>query len=1085
MEKTILLITAGHQRRPRSWHVLPLLALMMSLTFAAYAQNLVRGKITDETGEGMPGVNVIVKGTTAGTTSDADGNYSIDVPSSDAVLVFSFIGYHTEEAVVGDRTVVDLQLKTSTETLSEVVVVGYGVQNKRDVTGAIASVKSETLREVAAPNLVNQLKGRAAGVVIISNGATPGSGAQIRIRGKRSLSAPVRSNSGGGGIGANATASAAAEDALDAPLLVVDGIPYGGNINDINPDDIASLEILKDASATAIYGSRGSGGVILISTKRGTPGKTVFSYDGYYGTSSILDKLRVFTGPELAQFKLDAAAGNSVSPGTTSYGLTAAEQAALDAGISTDWQDLIYQRGYFSSHNVGVTGGTEKTQFSMGISYFKEGGIIPNQNFERFAIRGTVDNKVNDWLKLGLNTINTLSYGNTPGGGGVPGGLMRMTPLASPYNADGTVNLRPQEGHIDQINVSPLTLTTKADAILARTRRLRTFNSLYAEVQLFKDLKYRLNVGLDFTQSQQDNFSGANTYVNTSEFDSQANSNVRNSEAWQYTFENLLIYDKTIRERHKINFTGLFSAQKNHDQGSGIFGLGIPADYFQNYNLDLASTVYPKNPANSNDNPFNFTERGLISYMGRVNYSFDGRYVLTATVRSDGSSILAPGNQWFTYPAFAFAWNISNESFMQNVSFVSNLKLRVGWGKTSNQSFRAYSTLGELGKSAYNFGKTTAGNQIGYLVTVLPNNQLSWQSTTQTNFGLDFGLLNNRITGAIEVYSHKTKDIILDVALPQSNGASSTTQNVARTKGKGLEITLSGDVVKKSNGGFNWSLDVNYFFNREEIVQLTTPDEKQNVDNGWFVGQPLSVIYDVRKIGIWQTGDAAELAAQTSPVQVPGQIRVEDVDGNGIINGDDRQILGNFQPDWEGGITSRFTFKRFDLTAVTYARMGMKVVVPYVTSDGGFAGYFSFMQGRVNQLKVDYWTPNNPTNAFPQPDASRDRPLWSSTLGYMDGSFIKMRSINLGYTFPGTLVSRAGISSLRLYVSAVNPFVIYSPFVKDGFGPDPEGNGYGGAVQNPEGGYSNNRTGAPLGQISVNANNPSTRQFIVGVNLRF
>ena len=422
---------------------------------------------------------------------------------------------------------------------------------------------------------------------------------------------------------------------------------------------------------------------------------------------------------------------------------------------------------------------------------------------------------------------------------------------------------------------------------------------------------------------------------------------------------------------------------------------------------------------------------------------------------------------------------------MQNVSFVSNLKLRAGWGKTSNQSFRAYSTLGELGKSAYNFGKSTAGNQIGYLVTVLPNNELSWQSTTQTNFGLDFGLLNNRITGAIEVYSHKTKDIILDVALPQSNGASSTTQNIAKTKGKGLEITLSGDVIKKSNDGFNWSLDVNYFFNREEIVQLTTPDEKQNVDNGWFVGQPLSVIYDVRKVGIWQTGDAAELAAQTSPVQVPGQIRVEDVDGNGIINGDDRQILGNFQPDWEGGITSRFTFKRFDLTAVTYARIGMKVVVPYVTSDGGFAGYFSFMQGRVNQLKVDYWTPNNPTNAFPQPDASRDRPLWSSTLGYMDGSFIKMRSINLGYTFPSTLVSRAGISSLRLYVSAVNPFVIYSPFVKDGFGPDPEGNGYGGAVQNPEGGYSNNRTGAPLGQISVNANNPSTRQFIVGVNLRF
>lgn len=1075
------------QRRPRPWRVLSIMTLLMVTTLTLYAQNAVRGKITDESGTGMPGVNVIVKGTTAGTTSDSDGNYAVEIPASvgQATLVFSFIGYQTEEVSVGDRTVVDLQLKQSTETLGEVVVVGYGVQNKRDVTGAIASVKAETLREVAAPNVMNQLKGRAAGVVIINTGATPGSGAQIRIRGKRSLSAPVRNNSGGGGVGANAAATAAAEDALDAPLLVVDGIPYGGNINDINPDDITSLEILKDASATAIYGSRGSGGVILISTKRGTPGKTVFSYDGYYGTSSILDKLRVFTGPELAQFKLDAAAGNSAAPGTSSYGLTAAEQAALNAGISTDWQDLIYQRGYFSSHNIGVTGGSESTQYSMGVSYFKEAGIIPNQNFERFAIRGTIDNKVNDRIRIGLNTMNTLSYNNTPGGAGVPGGLMRMTPLASPYNADGTVNLRPQEGHIDQASVSPLTLITKADAILARTRRIRTFNSLYADVQLHKNLKYRLNVGLDFTQTQQNNYEGANTYVNTSEFDSQASSSVRNSESYQYTFENLLIYDKTFAERHKFNFTGLFSAQKNHDQGSGIFGLGMPADYFQSYNLDLAGDTYPKNPGNAADNPFNFTERGLLSYMGRVNYSFDGRYVLTATVRSDGSSILAPGNQWFTYPAFAFAWNITNESFMQNVSFLSNLKFRAGWGKTSNQSFRAYSTLGELGKGAYNFGKSTAGNQIGYLVTVLPNNQLSWQSTTQTNFGLDFGLLNNRITGALEVYSHHTKDIILDVQLPQSNGASSTTQNIAKTKGRGLELTLSGDVIKKSNGGFNWSVDLNYFFNREEIVQLTTPDEKENIDNGWFVGQPLSVIYDVRKIGIWQTNDAAELAAQTSPVQVPGQIRVEDVDGNGIINGDDRQVLGNFQPDWEGGITNRFSFKNFDLTVVTYARMGMKVVVPYVTSDGGFAGYFSFMQGRVNQLKVDYWTPSNPTNAFPQPDASRDRPLWSSTLGYMDGSFIKCRSINFGYTFPGALVSRAGISSLRLYVSAVNPFVIYSPFVRDGFGPDPEGNGYGAAVQNPEGGYSNGRTGAQLGQVSVNANNPSTRQFIVGVNLRF
>jgi TonB-linked SusC/RagA family outer membrane protein len=1083
MKREILLKHRGSWRYSRLPAVL-LTLLLCCAASAVQAQISITGKVTDEAGTGMPGVNVLVKGTTIGTTTDVDGNYSLRAPeTTDGVLVFSFIGYETIEHPLNGRTVVNASLAPSVESLGEVVVIGYGTQRKRDVTGSIVSVTSETLQEVPAPNFVNQLKGRAAGVTIVSNGSTPGADGQIRIRGKRSLAAPVTQNTGGGGGGANAAASATNEDNLDAPLLVVDGIPYGGSINDINPDDIASLEVLKDASATAIYGSRGSGGVILISTKRGKAGKTVFSYDGYYGVSKVMDKLRVFTGPELAQFKLDAAAGSP--SGTTSYGLTAAETAALNAGISTDWQDLIYKKGYFSSHNISASGGTDKTQFSMGLTYFKEAGIIPNQDFERFAIRGTLDNQVSDRIKIGLNTINTLSYINTPGGGGVPGGLMRMTPLASPYNADGSVNLRPQEGHIDAASVSPLTLLSRADAILAKTRRLRTFNSLYAEVQIVKDLKYRLNVGLDYTQTQQDSYSGANTYVNNSELTSQSNANVRNSEFFQYTLEHLLIYDKTIHEKHRIGLTGMFSAQKDHQQGSGIFGVGIPADYVQSYNIGLAISDQARNPSNSFDNPFTFTERGLVSYMGRVTYGYDGRYNLTATIRKDGSSVLAPGNKWFTYPAFALAWNISEESFMQNVAFVNTLKLRGGWGKTSNQSLPAYSTLGGLNAKAYNFGKTSLGNQSGYLVTTLPNDKLSWQSTTQINFGLDFSVLKSRITGSVDVYSMKTKDILLGVQLPYSNGATETVENVGKTKGSGLEIMLSGDIFKKADGGFTWSVDVNYFFNREEIVALTTPNEKQNINNGWFVGEPISVIYDVKKIGIWQPEDADELAAQTSPQQRVGQIRVEDRDNNGIINSEDRQIIGNFQPDWEGGLTNRFSFKNFDLSVVMYARMGMKVVVPYVTSDGGFGGYFSFMQGRVNQLKVDYWTPENHTNAFPQPDASRDRPLWSSTLGYMDGSFIKCRSINFGYTLPSSLISKAGVSSLRVYVSAVNPFVLYSPFVDDGFGPDPEGNGYGGSAQNQDAGYTNNNSGSPLRAITVNANNPSTRQFLVGMNLRF
>jgi TonB-dependent starch-binding outer membrane protein SusC len=1062
---------------PDDWkhcsRVTTFLLLFTFLTISVLAQNAstVSGKVTDDSGTGMPGVNVIIKGTSSGTTTDADGNYSITISpdNSSTILVFSFIGFSTHEEAVNGRSTIDVSLETNTETLNEVVVVGYGTQRKGDVTGSIASVGGETLKEVAASSVVNQLKGRAAGVVIVSNGATPGSGGQIRIRGNRSLSTNTNTL-----------------DQLDQPLIVVDGIPFGGNINDINPDDIATMDILKDASATAIYGSRGSGGVIIITTKRGTAGKLVVSYDAYYGTSKIMDKLRVFNGPEFAQFKLAAAAG--VPPpntGTNAYAITPSEQEALDNGISTDWQDLIYQRGYITNHNLSVSGGGDKTQYSLGVGYFKETGIIPNQDFVRYALRATIDNQIGNNIKIGLNMLNNVSYANAPGGSGVPGGLMRLTPLASPYNDDGTINMHPQAG-TDNAAVSPLTLISKSDALLARTRRLRTFNSLYGEVQIVKGLKYRLNVGLDYRQEQRDNYDGIQTYTNTSTAPSQSRAAVKNSEAWTYTIENLLNYEKTFLDVHRVGFTGLFSVQKDHLQSSGTWGFGIPADYIQNYNLSLASTLSTKYtpPGGIEENPYDFYERGLISYMGRVTYSYDNRYNLTATVRRDGSSILSPGNQWFVYPAVAASWNVTNEQFMDNVSFISNLKLRGGWGKTSNQGIPPYSTLGGLNVKAYNFGQAVPGQQLGYTVTELPNTSLSWQSTSQVDVGMEFGLFNNRITGAVDVYSHQTKDILLSVLLPPSNGANSTFKNLGKTKGHGLEITLSGDVIR-SKSGLKWSMDVVYFFNREEIVQLTTPSEKSNIANGWFVGEPLTVIYDVKKIGIWQTDDAAQLAEQTSPVQYPGQIRVEDLNNDKKIDASDRQIIGNFQPKWEGGLTNRVTFKNFDLTAVVYARMGMKILVPYVTSDGGFSGYTFFMQSRNNQLKVDYWTPENPTNAFPRPDASTDKPLFSSTLGYMDGSFIKCRSINLGYTLPSTFLSKYKISSLRFYVSAVNPFIIYSPFVKDGFGPDPEGNGYGGGVSSATAGYASGTSAAPGRQISVNANNPSTRQFIFGLNLKF
>ena len=1059
------------------------LSLLATSRLQAQTTIHVVGHIVSDSGQPVAKATIAVKGTRSAVSSDDRGNFEIEAPPN-AALIISSVGYASSTINIAGRHSIEIALVSSSNQLDQVIVVGYGTQKKSDVTGAVARVTGNTLAEVPNANFISELQGRTAGVDIVNNSATPGGGGQIRIRGNRSMATASVINSTTGVGNANTIS-----DNLDQPLVVLDGIPFGGSVNDIDPDNIASLDILKDASATAIYGSRGSGGVILITTKRGRTGKSQMTYNGYYGISSILGELKVFDGKEYAQLKADATALNSATPNSTSYPLTAAEQAGLTAGTSTDWQKLVYRNAMTTSNNLSLSGGSESTQFSLGASYYDQQGIIPNQNFERFSLRTTIDHYISKRLKIGINTINSLAYTNTPGGAGVPGGLMRLSPLVSPYNPNGTVNLFPLVGSIDaSAYVNPLTLKTAAGAILARQRRLQTFNSLYGEWQIIPGLKYRINIGLNYAQNQSDNYSGPNTYVNVNTSLAAATATIGNAETYSYVLENILTYDKTFAEKHHLTFTGLYSAQKDHSQSSGFLGTGFPANYVQDANLNLAATVVA-DPSN----PGSFAERGLLSYMARVNYAFADKYLLTATVRTDGSSVLSPGNQYFTYPAVGLGWNIMNEDFMSGVNSISSLKLRGGWGITSNQGVAPYSTLGLLNTSTYNFGQATPGEVSTYLVSSLANTHLHWEQTAQTNLGLDFGFLRNRITGTLDLYEQKTKDILLQETLPASNGASSVTTNLGKSTGKGIEINLSSINIKTASG-FTWSTDINFYLNREKITALA-PGQTSDIPDGWFVGQPLTVIYDVKKIGIWQTADSlnGKLQAQTSPAQLPGNIKVQDIAGpnggkpDGKIDANDRQIIGNFQPKWEGGFTSRMSFKNFDFNFVVFARMGMKVEVPYLTTDGSAQGYDFFMQSRINQLKVNYWTRTNPTNAFPRPDASLQSFPFASTLGYQDGSFIKMRSINLGYTIPAKALNRAGITSLRIYVTALNPFIIYSPFVKDGFGPDPEGNGYGGAVASTAAGGSTGvgGTNGSSRQITVNANNPSTREFNLGLSLKF
>jgi len=1022
----------------------------------------VTGKVVDEKGLALTGATVKLKTGQGATTTDINGNFSLPLPSDASTITVSFLGYYPKDVAVKATTRnILVVLVPNPNNLNEVIVVGYGAQKKRDVTGAIATVSSSTLEETPSTNVIDQLKGATAGVDVVSNAAGLGSSDQIRIRGSRSLSV-----------------NSSTLNNLDGPLIVVDGIPFGGNINDLDQDNIQSLDILKDASATAIYGSRGSNGVVLITTKRGTKGKAVVSYNMYYGNSNILGELKEFNGPEYAQFKTYSAQLNTLSPGTSGYPLTPAELAGEANGTSTDWQKLIYQTGHNMNQNITLSGGDDNTQYGMAAGYLYQTATVPNQNFTRYSLRTTIDHTINKTLKVGLNSLTTLSYNNNPGGTGITSGLLRLSPLTAPYNADGSLNLLPQAGSTDASTINPLTLKTDPTAIYADSRELRTFNSLYGEVNILKDLKYRINVGLDFTQVAGGSYTGPNTYANSNITTlGQATTQVTNAEAYTYTIENLLTYDKVFAKKHHVTFTGLFSTQKDHAQQSQFNGIGLPADYIQNTNLALAGSINASPTGNF------FNEHGLVSEMARVNYAYDDRYLFTATVRRDGSSELAPGHQYLTYPAVALGWNIMNEQWMKNVNTIDNLKLRASYGVAGNQGTAPYQTLGALSANYYNFGTSTAGQSPAYVVSTLADPTLTWQSTAETNIGLDFGILRDRITGTIDVYNQNTKNIIVNNILPPSNGATSQISNLAKTNDKGLEININSVNIQSTNG-FTWTTSFNIAFDRNKVTGLPN-GSLADINDGWFVGFPSTVIYDFKKIGIWQTGDPG-LTAQTAPVQLPGQIRVKDVDGDGKITSADEQIIGDFQPQYTAGLTNRFSFKRFDLSVALDARMGMMVEVPYLGADPGNGGYSFFEQGRNNQLKVDYWTPTNPTNAFPKPDASAAAPLYGSTLSYVNGSFIKVRTINFGYTFPSKLLQRAGISSLRIYFTAENPFILYSPFVKDGFGPDPEGNGYGGA-STPQGQTTIAAAGgAGLGrQITVNADNPSVRNFNLGLSVKF
>ncbi len=996
------------------------------VTAASLRQHSVTGRVVNDRGEPLIGAVVRIKGSNIGVLTDREGNYSFSSPSDTAVLIASYIGYLPEEIEMGGQNHFDISLQESPTSLEEVVVIGYGTIRRSDVTGSVVTLGSREISEVPVSSWGQALQGRTPGILIQQISPRPGGGTQIRIRGNRSLGSD--------------------ESGVNDPLVVLDGIPYSGSINDINPNDIASIDVLKDASATAIYGSRGANGVILISTRRGNIGKARLTYNGYHGVGSVLDKYELFNAEEYADLK------QASSFGQAGGSFTQTEIQSMIQGRSTDWQDLIYKDSYLTNHELQVSGGTEATQYSISGGLFEQTAVLPGQKFNRISLRTALDQKIGNRIRIGLTSLNTISTRNGENANPMFQ-ILTLSPLYEAYTEEGEVNELPAIGSPDDNTHNPLLLYRENTWVQERNR-LRMFNSLYGEIELFKGVTYRINLGLDYWQDEYGEFLGADTPFRNGNGSTAA---IRNEDSWSYTIENLLSYEKELG-KHNLNVTGLFSAQEQENQRNGLDAHAVFADFLQFYNFSLSQvTTVP-------DGVFGYSKWGLLSGMARVNYDFDGRFLATATLRADGSSRLSDGNKWFVYPALALAWNMGNESFMAAQTVFSALKLRAGLGRTSNQAVAPYSSLGQLGRVTYNFGPDNG--VYGFLVTNLPNSNLRWEFTTSANFGIDFAMFQNRISGAIDLYHNETDNVLQSRSLPITSGVPGSFQeNVGRTRGQGIEVLLRGDIIRPRRiRDFRWQVDANFAAHQERILELAE-GVQQDVGNGWFVGYPINVIYDYKKIGIWQL-DEVEQARELGDFE-PGDIKVADLNQDGIIDDEDRTVLGQLDPKWTAGLTTRFYYRGFDLSAVAFGSFGGNLVSTVYQMNSSYP--LNSLEGRRNGPRVDYWTEDNPTNAFPETGNQITR--FGSVMGYFDGSFMKIRTINLGYTLPRGFTDRAHLRQSRIYLTVHNPFkAFFSEYVRMG-GIDPEPTGRGSSIT------------PGLGRrLSVGPNTPPSRTFIVGVN---
>lgn len=962
----------------------------------------INGTVTDsETEESLPGVNVMVKGTNTGTSTDSEGAFELNVSSLQDTLVFSFIGYQTSEIPISGRTEINLSLQPQTISGEEMVVVGYGAQNEATVTGSISSINADEITRSPAANTMEAIQGKIAGVDITTN-ERPGESGGILIRGNRSL------------------------NASNSPLYVVDGVPLStGGIDLINPDDIASIDVLKDASATAVYGSRGANGVIEITTKQGDFDSFSLNFNSDLTFERLNDRQEMMNAAEYIKFRRDAYRRVDEYPeeptleddarifGGDAYAWenvrSGWSNGSFDASnvSTTDWTQHALKTGVSQNHTISASGGTENLRAYGSFGFLDEDGTQHGQSYQRYNTNLNVEITPVDWFRMGGNI--TGSYGDQKYGPSYYSELRNMLPYAVPFDSEGNrINL--PGGDINIMNP-----VNEDEYRINNRETYRILGSIFAEVNILDNLEYRMNFGPEYRNwtngRYEDEMSinrgagepGATNYA-------QYNSDVRRS----WTLDNLIYYTESFQD-HVIDLTLLQSATSYHQEGSSMTASDLPWDSQRWHQMNSVSSLDGYSTG--------LTESSLTSYMGRVNYSFDDKYLLTASARWDGASQLAEGQKWDFFPSAAISWRVSQEDFMQGQGLVDELKIRFSVGTTGNASIDPYTTKGAVRSVYYPWGSTVADGTLPSDPSLsdpisMANEELGWERTTQYNIGIDYGLLGERITGSIDLYTSRTNDLLLSRSIPSLTGYTSTLDNVGTTANKGVDLTLNTTNVETSD--FSWSTGLTFSANRSRIVELATGEE-DDLSNLWFIGERLNVYYDYEKDRIWQ--DTPEDLAEMERFNAnghsfrPGDIKPKDLNGDYTIDAsNDRRIRGHSQPDWTVGFNNELFYKNWSLSFFLYSRWGFTI-----------PGGEEFLQGRYAQRKVDYWTPDNPTNAYPAPNYnSAAGDPYKSSMNYQDGSFIKVRNVSLGYTLPASLTSNLNVSNIRLYTQLKNPGLLYS-----------------------------------------------------------